>query len=88
MSWILFNEGRRRPFRSQLARLVWALIIGFFSGFLAVLMGMGFLEAVGSGGRIGDALIFGFFAAGLAAAAVVCGVAAVQAIRAISRSER
>jgi len=81
---VLFNEGRKRPFRSPWARLVWAVVLGLITAVLSAFMGLGLVEAV-HGGRVGDIVVSAFLTTFLAAGAVACGVGAVQAARALSR---
>lgn len=86
MSWVLFNEGRKRPFRSPWAQLIWAVVLGLISAAMSVLMGVGLAEAIRGGGA-GDITIAAFLTVFLAAGAVACGVGAVRAVRAL-RSRR
>ena len=85
MSWVLFNEGRRKPIRHPRRRLGWAIVLLTVCVALLPFFVIGLVEALGRGAYF-DALVFAVAASWLVAG-VVAGVwEIVRFIRARARA--
>ncbi|MGA7148778.1 MAG: hypothetical protein WBX17_09860 [Microbacterium sp.] len=81
MSWVLFQEGRRRPPRTEHRRMVWALVVFVFCGGLLPFVVVGVVQSLGTG-SLGDAAVFGFLGLMLLAGAAAAVIEVVRFLRA------